>query len=335
VNGNDVVVYVDAGYVRQSLRDASTGAGHVGIDTAIVADILRREAIRRMGRPVHRQRWYDGVSAAGPTPRQLKLASTSGVVLRQGLLVADSSHAGYHQKAVDTLLVRDMVVDAIGGRISDMVLCSGDADMIPGVREAIDRGVRVHLWGIGATDERAYARALQEEVGDSATLAPDLFADALAVGRPAEAPTAEVIAMPLTGRATPAAMPRTVVPAPRPAWEWERTDWVTLPIDLDNALHPYQLGRHYGRYWYARTSDAARSGAAALTIKTVPSQVDGSLLVSASTVLRPASGMLTTAQRTALRRGFVAAVTECADTDPRSAAAIALVPPTSTGAMFH
>ena len=334
MNGHDVVMYVDAGYVRQSLRDGFTGTG-IGIDTAIVAAILHREAARRLGRPLGCQHWYDGVSSCGLSPRQLKLASTEGVVLRQGLLVADSTRTGYRQKAVDTLLVRDMVVDAIGGRITDMVLCSGDADMIPGVREAIDHGVRVHLWGIGATAERAYARSLQAEVDDSDTLDPSLFEAAVDTDGPTEPSTPQVVAIPISGRVTPAAMPRAVAPLTRPAWVWHREDVVELPTNVDHTLGPYQLGRHYGRYWYTRTSDDAQCAAAALTTRNVPTQLDGALLTTATTVLQPPRGILTAPQRVALRQGFVSAATECADSDLRSPAEMTSLPPVPSDAMFH
>ena len=53
------------------------------------------------------------------------------------------------QKAVDTRLVADMVLTAMKGHVSDIILVSGDADMLPGVEEAVNAGVRVHLYGFG------------------------------------------------------------------------------------------------------------------------------------------------------------------------------------------
>ena len=42
-----------------------------------------------------------------------------------------------------------MVIAAMKGQVSDIVLVSGDADMLPGVEEAVAAGIRVHLYGFG------------------------------------------------------------------------------------------------------------------------------------------------------------------------------------------
>jgi len=42
-----------------------------------------------------------------------------------------------------------MVLASVRGHCSDIVLVSGDADMIPGVQEATNAGIRVHLYGFG------------------------------------------------------------------------------------------------------------------------------------------------------------------------------------------
>ena len=50
---------------------------------------------------------------------------------------------------MDTRLVADLVLAGVHQTCSDAVLVSGDADMIPGVNEATNSGVRVHLYGFG------------------------------------------------------------------------------------------------------------------------------------------------------------------------------------------
>jgi len=42
-----------------------------------------------------------------------------------------------------------MVLTSVRQEVTDIVLVSGDADMIPGVQEAVNHGIRVHLYGFG------------------------------------------------------------------------------------------------------------------------------------------------------------------------------------------
>ena len=167
------VLYVDAGYIRTQLA-AFAGAGDdggAGPDLSLAAKTLRHEVQRRLGRALNRQRWYDGVADNGMTPQQRKLAFEQGVVLRQGRVGGELS--AHRQRAVDTLLVRDMVVDALRGDIAEAVLVSGDADMVPGVRELVNSGARVHIWGI--VDLTSCARWLRIEADTTEVLAGRLF----------------------------------------------------------------------------------------------------------------------------------------------------------------
>ncbi|MFN7242388.1 MAG: NYN domain-containing protein [Dietzia cercidiphylli] len=100
-----------------------------------------------MDQPVQRQNWYDGIPDSGPHRYQRTLRVIEGVQLRAGQLIEWGERRT--QKAVDTLLVADMIQAAYKGQCSDMVLVTGDADMIPGVRVAVDAGVRMHLVGFG------------------------------------------------------------------------------------------------------------------------------------------------------------------------------------------
>jgi uncharacterized LabA/DUF88 family protein len=97
--------------------------------------------------PVQRQNWYDGIPDSGPHRYQRTLRVIEGVQLRAGQLIEWGDRRT--QKAVDTLLVADMIQAAYKGQCADMVLVTGDADMIPGVRVAVESGVRMHLVGFG------------------------------------------------------------------------------------------------------------------------------------------------------------------------------------------
>jgi len=165
------VLYADAGYIRAQLVAFAGGDGVADLDLSVAANTLRHEMQRRLGRAVHRQRWYDGVADSGMTPQQRKLALAQGVVLRQGRIGGES--CARRQFAVDTLLVRDMVVDALRGDIAEAVLVSGDADMVPGVRELVNSGARVHVWGIA--DLTNCARWLRTEADTTEVLAGRIF----------------------------------------------------------------------------------------------------------------------------------------------------------------
>ena len=81
------------------------------------------------------------------------------------------------QKAVDTRLVADMILAAMKQQVTDFVLVSGDADMIPGVQEAVNAGVRVHLYGFGWD---SMSSALRHACDTTTILDPrEDFADAM------------------------------------------------------------------------------------------------------------------------------------------------------------
>ena len=73
--------------------------------------------------------------------------------IRLGWIV-DVRNSGPRQKAVDTLIVRDLLRIAYRGSAEEVVLLAGDGDLVPGVQEASEYGVIVHLWGISSEDGR-------------------------------------------------------------------------------------------------------------------------------------------------------------------------------------
>ena len=144
-----VEVFVDSSYLLASFYNSwTTGArAQLEIDLPAVTDHLNTIVSNKLHLPVHRQLWYDGIPDSGPHRYQRTLRHIDGVQLRAGQLIEWGDRRT--QKAVDTRLVADMVLRSIRGLVSDIVLVSGDADMIPGVEAAIDHGVRVHLIGFG------------------------------------------------------------------------------------------------------------------------------------------------------------------------------------------
>ena len=143
------LVLVDTSYLLASFYNSwDEGArGQLEISLATVVHRIDQVAHGLVDQPVQRQNWYDGIPDSGPHRYQRTLRVIEGVQLRAGQLIEWGDRRT--QKAVDTLLVADMIQAAYRGHCSDMVLVTGDADMIPGVRVAVDAGVRMHLVGFG------------------------------------------------------------------------------------------------------------------------------------------------------------------------------------------
>ncbi|MDY6049672.1 MAG: NYN domain-containing protein [Corynebacterium sp.] len=143
------LVFVDTSYLLASFYNSwEIGArAQLEIDLPEVVATLKGMVETQLNQPIQRQYWYDGIPDAGPHRYQRALRSADGVMLRVGQLIEWGERRT--QKAVDTRLVADMVLAGVRGTCSDAVLVSGDADMIPGVHELSNSGVRVHLYGFG------------------------------------------------------------------------------------------------------------------------------------------------------------------------------------------
>lgn len=143
------LVFVDTSYLLASFYNSwETGArSQLEIDLPEVVNNLAGMITQQLNQPIHRQFWYDGIPDSGPHRYQRALRTCDGVQLRTGQLIEWGERRT--QKAVDTRLVADIVVNAMRGQCTDFVLVSGDADMIPGVEEATNAGIRVHLYGFG------------------------------------------------------------------------------------------------------------------------------------------------------------------------------------------
>lgn len=142
-------VYVDTSYLLASFYNSWEEGAREQLEVSLsnVVHTLDRISKSQSRQPVHRQFWYDGVPDSGPHRYQRTLRVIDGVILRTGQLIEWGNRRS--QKAVDTRLVADMVISAHRQQCTDMVLVSGDADMIPGVEAAVEAGVRVHLVGFG------------------------------------------------------------------------------------------------------------------------------------------------------------------------------------------
>lgn len=215
---------IDAGYVVALM------AAHHDVDAsklrwnhAELVDWLTSKAEADLGCPVLRVHWYDAIDPAGrhPNPRAAAMARVAGVKVRAGQLTFNSRGV-MMQKAVDTRLVADMIVHATRGLVSDVIVITGDQDMVPGVEEVQNMGGKVILWSIGGADlPQSVSRELintadaHEPLPGSALaqfiLGPDSIATPAPVAPPVEEPTEPTAAPPAAER------PAVARPAPVPA----------------------------------------------------------------------------------------------------------------------
>lgn len=142
-------VLVDAGYVLAAAANVVSGdPGRPGIDVDYpgLLTALTERAAAETGLPVLRVYWYDAAPANGPTREQRLLRVLDGVKLRLGKLVRRDD-GKYEQKGVDTFLHADLTGLARKRAVADVVLVSGDEDLLHAVEEAQEYGTRIHLWG--------------------------------------------------------------------------------------------------------------------------------------------------------------------------------------------
>lgn len=157
------ILLVDAGYLIKSLTlEVGIAREDAQIDYQALTESLAELAAQETGSQLLRQTWYDASPGGSATQDHRLLASIPGVHVRLGWLVrtrpagqqrgAPPQKGVLQQKGVDGFIVRDLVVTALHRVASQVVLIAGDGDLVPGVMEAVDRGVRVHLWGVSSTN---------------------------------------------------------------------------------------------------------------------------------------------------------------------------------------
>lgn len=208
------LVFVDTSYLLASFYNSwETGArAQLEIDLPEVVNVLGSMIQNQLHQPIHRQLWYDGIPESGPHRYQRALRTCDGVQLRAGQLIEWGERRT--QKAVDTRLVADMVVAACRQQVSDIVLVSGDADMIPGVNVATNHGIRVHLYGFGWD---SMSSALRHACDSTTILDPrEDFAEAMQL-QVLEGPLPPVVRdRPLSDAEPIEELGMTAVPSPHP-----------------------------------------------------------------------------------------------------------------------
>lgn len=145
-----VAVFIDAGYFWVQTTHIITGArgprATVIIDyTALHQTVLDEVARQFPGKDLLRVFWYDGPGPSGTKePDHLEIDRLDDFKLRLG-----TRNMIGQQKAVDGMIISDLLTCAQTKAIENALLVTGDADLTPGVVSAQSLGLRVHLLIIG------------------------------------------------------------------------------------------------------------------------------------------------------------------------------------------
>ncbi len=137
-----VAIFVDAGYFWTQLTQVVYGSRKartsVCVDYLKMRNSLLKIALVEFPRSeLLRVYWYDGCLSS-KTPQHVSIEELDYFKLRLG-----SINSLGHQKAVDGLIISDIISLAQSKSIADAIIVSGDADLVPGVVTAQNLGIRV------------------------------------------------------------------------------------------------------------------------------------------------------------------------------------------------
>ena len=147
------VVLVDAGYLlgaAASLLAGESSRSRIAVEHAELIRLLRERAEAETGLPLLRIYWFDAAPDRRPMPDHRRLRVMPRVTVRLGALTrADGRMV---QKGVDAAMHAELSELARNRACADVVLVTGDGDLLPGMTAAKDYGVAVHLWAVQAAD---------------------------------------------------------------------------------------------------------------------------------------------------------------------------------------
>ncbi|MFF7792473.1 NYN domain-containing protein [Streptomyces sp. NPDC007991] len=218
------IVLVDAGYLlgaAASLLAGEPSRSRITVDHTALIQGLRERAESDTEQPLLRIYWFDGAPDRVPQPEHRRLRVMPRVTVRLGALTR--SDGRWAQKGVDAAMHAELTELARNRACSDVVLVTGDGDLLPGMMAAKEHGVAVHLWAVQAADgdynqsEDLVAEADERRVLDRTWITKAVRAkEHTAVCAPQPAPRPEIAAIlsaPLPESALAAAAER---PAPQP-----------------------------------------------------------------------------------------------------------------------
>lgn len=197
------VVLVDAGYLlgaAASLLAGEPARSRITVDHAALIQGLRERAEGDTEQPLLRIYWFDGAPDRVPQPEHRRLRVMPRVTVRLGALTR--SDGRWAQKGVDAAMHAELTELARNRACSDIVLVTGDGDLLPGLMSAKEHGVAVHLWAVQAADgdynqsEDLVAEADERRVLDRAWITKAVRAkETGGVCAPAPAPRPEIAAI--------------------------------------------------------------------------------------------------------------------------------------------
>ncbi|WP_369035086.1 MULTISPECIES: NYN domain-containing protein [Streptomyces] len=147
------IVLVDAGYLlgaAASLLAGEPSRSRITVDHTALIQGLRERAESDTERPLLRIYWFDGAPDRVPQPEHRRLRVMPRVTVRLGALTR--SDGRWAQKGVDAAMHAELTELARNRACSDIVLVTGDGDLLPGMMAAKEHGVAVHLWAVQAAD---------------------------------------------------------------------------------------------------------------------------------------------------------------------------------------
>ncbi|WP_171169299.1 NYN domain-containing protein [Streptomyces sp. I05A-00742] len=147
------VVLVDAGYLlgaAASLLAGEPARSRITVDHTTLIQGLRERAEDDTQRPLLRIYWFDGAPDRVPQPEHRRLRVMPRVTVRLGALTRTDGR--WAQKGVDAAMHAELTELARNRACSDIVLVTGDGDLLPGLMSAKEHGVAVHLWAVQAAD---------------------------------------------------------------------------------------------------------------------------------------------------------------------------------------
>ncbi len=144
-----IAVFVDAGYFWVQATHIVHGKRCGRDDILVDYPILRESLLEQVGTQflnaeLLRVYWYDGPGSGGKTSDHRSIEDLDDFKLRLG-----TRNGAGNQKAVDGLIIADIIGLAQAKAISEALLVTGDADLTPGVMAAQNLGIRVHLLSLG------------------------------------------------------------------------------------------------------------------------------------------------------------------------------------------
>ncbi|MFB6984635.1 NYN domain-containing protein [Streptomyces sp. NPDC056297] len=283
------IVLVDAGYLlgaAATLLRGDAARSRLSVDHAGLIQQIRDRAQMETRLPVLRIYWFDGAPDRVPQPEHRRLRVMPRVTVRLGMLTRVAGRV--QQKGVDAAMHAQLTELARHKAATDIVLITGDGDLLPGVMTAKEHGVAMHLWAVQAADgaynqsEDLVAEADERQLLDRAWLTQAITAaeptpledpvraapEPSALAEPGGTPQAP---LPAPARApTPGDLARSV---PSVALRWSsdsgyvapddgiplletltdpRQAWVDHEEDLSVGGEPHEVGKIFAARWVER-----------------------------------------------------------------------------------